>query len=392
VRKLGRTISTLARYRRHWSTLLQTTQATQGAPARSDHLTEVIGFGSNPGALRMFTYAPAKLAASPALVVVLHGCTQSAASYDLGAGWSTLAERHGFVLLLPEQTAANNPKTCFNWFLPGDTARDRGEVLSIRQMIEKTIGAYNIDRRRVFVTGLSAGGAMATAMLATYPEVFAAGAIIAGLPYGAADNVQQAFESMFKGRTRSAPEWGDLVRAASRHRGPWPRVSIWHGDADATVVPLNAEGLQRQWTNLHGIDTPPRHDKVDGYPRRVWRRDGIDLVESYTITGLAHGTPLSTGRKGCGQAGPFLLEAGISSSWHIAQFFGLTGAAWRRAIDPMRGATIVTAPPVADDVEVIPDDRVEILDRTNGTPNGRIDVMAVITKALTSAGLMKPPR
>ena len=167
----------------------------------------------------MFTYAPKNLGPSPALVVVLHGCTQSAGSYDLGAGWSTLAQRYGFVLLLPEQTPANNPKTCFNWFLPGDAARDQGEALSIRQMIEKTIVAHGIDRGRVFITGLSAGGAMAAAMLATYPEVFSAGAIIAGLPYGAAGNVQQAFESMFQGRPRTASEWGDLVRRASSIAG-----------------------------------------------------------------------------------------------------------------------------------------------------------------------------
>ena len=268
---------------------------------------------------------------SPALVVVLHGCTQSAASYDLGAGWSTLAERHGFVLLLPEQTVSNNPKTCFNWFLPDDTARDRGEVLSIRQMIEKTIGAHNVDRERIFITGLSAGGAMTAAMLATYPEVFAAGAIIAGLPYGAAGNVQQAFESMFQGRARTAKEWGDLVRGASRHRGRWPRVSVWHGDADATVMPMNAESLVRQWTDVHGIETAPTRDLVDGYPRRTWRRDGIDVVESVTITGMAHGTPLATGGEGCGKAGAFLLDVGISSSHHIAKFFGLTGAAHVRA-------------------------------------------------------------
>ena len=157
MRKLGQTLSALARYRRHWSTLLQTTAATR-TEAPANHLTELTGFGSNPGALRMFTYAPKKLPRAPALVVVLHGCTQSAASYDIGAGWSALAERYGFVLLLPEQTAASNPKTCFNWFLPGDTARDRGEALSIRQMIEKTIGAHGIDRSQVFVTGLSAGG------------------------------------------------------------------------------------------------------------------------------------------------------------------------------------------------------------------------------------------
>jgi poly(hydroxyalkanoate) depolymerase family esterase len=400
VRKLGQTISSLARYRRHWSTLLQTTGAKGRASAPSDrarHLTELTGFGSNPGALRMFTYAPKNLQASPALVVVLHGCTQSAGSYDLGAGWSTLADRYGFVLLLPEQTQANNPKTCFNWFLPGDTARDRGEAVSIRQMIEKTIGAHEVDRRRVFVTGLSAGGAMTAAMLAIYPEVFAAGAIIAGLPYGTAGNVQQAFESMFQGRPRGAKEWGDLVRRASAHRGPWPRVSVWHGDLDATVKPMNAEGLVQQWSDVHGIDSVPVEDRIDGYPRKVWRRDGIDVIESYTITGMAHGTPLATEAHG-GATGPFLLEAGISSSYHIAKFFGLTGEAHQRIERRQPTAhEAVRAPLVPDDVEIIPDERVEILDaktsepKSGAKPEGAIDVMAIITKALTSAGLMKPP-
>jgi feruloyl esterase len=407
VRKLGKTIDTMARYRRHWSTLLQTTGAQRAAAetgASSDHLTELTGFGSNPGALRMFTYAPKNLAPSPPLVVVLHGCTQSVGSYDLGAGWSTLAERYGFVLLLPEQTTANNPKACFNWFSPGDVARERGEALSIRQMIEKTIGAHHVDRSRVFITGLSAGGAMTAAMLATYPEVFAAGAIIAGLPYGTAGNAQQAFESMFQGRPRSAKEWGDLVRQASRHRGPWPRVSIWHGDADATVIPMNAEGLIRQWTDVHGIDVAPFDDKVDGYARRVWRRDGVDVVESYTITGLAHGTPLATAPQNgmqngmqdrCGKAGPFLIEAGISSSYHIAKFFGLAGAAREQAYKPGAAARVRRVPD--EHIEIIPDERVEILTgkadapKFDDTTRGPVNVMAIITKALTSAGLMKPP-
>ena len=393
MRKLGQTIAALARHRRHWTTLLQSTAAKHGPAVAPSHLTELTGFGSNPGALRMFTYVPKKLGPSPALVVVLHGCTQSAASYDLGAGWSTLAERYGFVLLLPEQTPANNPKTCFNWFLPGDTARDRGEALSIRQMIEKTIGAHGVDRKRVFITGLSAGGAMTAAMLATYPEVFAAGAIIAGLPYGSASNVQEAFESMFQGRPRSAKEWSDKVRRASRHRGPWPRVSVWHGDLDVTVKPVNAEGLVAQWRDVHGIDGAPSGDIVDGYPRKVWRRGGSDVIESYTITGMAHGTPLATDGHG-GTAGPFLLEAGISSSYHIAKFFGLTGAA--RVREPVREETQF-APLVPDQVEFIPDERVEVLDAKTDEPKfgakreGAIDVMAIITKALTSAGLMKPP-
>jgi len=394
LRKLGRTIAALARHRRHWSTLLQSIAAKRAPVSTATHLTELTGFGSNPGALRMFTYVPKKPARSPALVVVLHGCTQSAASYDLGAGWSTLAERYGFVLLLPEQTGANNPKTCFNWFLPGDTTRGRGEALSIRQMIEKTIGAHGIDRARVFVTGLSAGGAMTAAMLSAYPEVFAAGAIIAGLPYGTASNVQEAFESMFRGKSHTAKVWGDKVRHASSHRGPWPRVSIWHGDADPTVKPINAESLIRQWTDVHGIRAAPVEDKVDGYPRKVWRRDGVDVVESYTISGMAHGTPLATAAHG-GEAGPFMLEAGISSSYHIARFFGLTGEV--RATQGVRVDETDRAPLLPYDVEIIPDERVEILDRkteepkAEDAPRGPIDVMAVITKALTQAGLMKPP-
>ena len=401
MRKLGQTIAKLARYRRHWSTLLQSTQAKGAVEAPATHLTALTGFGSNPGALRMFTYTPKNLAPSPALVVVLHGCTQSAASYDVGAGWSTLAERYGFVLLFPEQTAANNPKTCFNWFLPTDTSRDGGEALSIRQMIEKTIGAHGIDRDRVFITGLSAGGAMAAAMLAIYPEVFAAGAIIAGLPYGTASNVQQAFESMFQGRTRSAKGWGDLVRRASPHRGRWPRVSIWHGDADATVKPLNAESLVQQWTDVHGIHTAPFEEEVDGYPRKVWRKDGVEVIESYTITGMAHGTPLATQHsdQGCGASGPFLLEAGISSSYHIATFFELTGEVRAHADRPAAAREQAgRATLVPDQVEIIPDERVEVLDAKadeppfGEAPGGRIDVMAAITKALTSAGLMKPMR
>jgi poly(hydroxyalkanoate) depolymerase family esterase len=390
LRKLGETIAALTRHRRHWSTLLQTTGAKGPAHAPSSHLTELTGFGSNPGALRMFTYVPKRLTASPALVVVLHGCTQSAGTYDLGAGWSTLAERYGFVLLFAEQTAANNPKTCFNWFLPGDTARDDGEALSIRQMIEKTIAAHGIDRGRVFITGLSAGGAMTAAMLAVYPEVFAAGAIIAGLPYGTAGNVQQAFESMFQGRPRPGKEWGDLVRRASGHRGVWPRVSVWHGDADPTVKLMNAESLISQWTDVHGIASPPAEDTVDGYPRKVWRRDGVDMIESYTITGMAHGTPLATKTHG-GAAGPFLLEVGISSSYHIARFFGLTEA----RVDA--GERVRTEPTLVPEVEFIPDERVEVLDAKSGdskfgdSTRGPIDVMAVITKALTQAGLMKPP-
>ena len=264
----------------------------------------------------------------PHLVVVLHGCTQTAAGYDLGAGWSTLADRYGFALLLPEQQRSNNPNGCFNWFQPEHSRRDQGEPLSIRQMIEKSVVDHGIDRRRVFITGLSAGGAMTSNMLACYPEIFAGGAIVAGLPYGAATTVQQAFQSMYQSPSRSAREWADLVRKASSHRGPWPRVSVWHGNADKTVIPSNALEILKQWTEVHGLPLSPSvKTRVDGYPREVWINEaGDELIEAYTITNMAHGTPLAIGEAegACGAPGPFLLPVGISSSYHIAKFFGIS--------------------------------------------------------------------
>jgi len=403
---LRKAIASLARHRARWDTLMRGASRARAvdASAAPTRLEEVQGFGSNPGNLRMFTYRPPPLAADPALVVVLHGCTQTAAGYDLGAGWSTLADRYGFALLLAEQQPHNNPKGCFNWFQTGDIRRDRGEALSIRQMVENMVTDKGIDRQRVFITGLSAGGAMTSVMLACYPEIFAAGAIIAGLPYGAASNVQQAFESMFQSPSRSAPEWGDLVRAAAPHNGPWPRISVWHGDADQTVVPANAREILKQWTDVHGLPLAPSVESiVDGHFRQAWvNAAGDELIESYTITAMAHGTPLATGEADdrCGRAGPFLLEAGISSSYHIAKFFGLTPVSVHRASTQHETVTIAPEQSSVDvDTPALPQPHVlegEVLDAFDAGPQSApfssatpIDVGAVITKALRAAGLMK---
>src|ERR1041385_5636887 len=110
-------------------------------------------------------------------------------------------------------------------------------------MVEHAVARFSADPSIIFVTGLSAGGAMASVMLATYPEVFAGGAIIAGLPYGCASNVQQAFEAMFAEEGHAAQALGDRVRAASKYRGPWPKISVWHGTSDLIVKPSNCDAI-----------------------------------------------------------------------------------------------------------------------------------------------------
>jgi poly(3-hydroxybutyrate) depolymerase len=211
--------------------------------------------------------------------------------------------------------------------LPGDIARGRGEALSIREMVEHAVATFAVDRHKVFVTGLSAGGAMASVMLATYPEVFAGGAIIAGLPYGCAGNVQQAFEAMFTEQAHAAQALGDRVRAASRHRGPWPKISVWHGTSDPIVKPSNAEDIIRQWTNVHGLsDNPSCQELIGRHTRRVWNdANGTALIEAFSIGRIAHGVPLATtmGAESCGAVGAFFLDAGISSTHHIARFWHL---------------------------------------------------------------------
>lgn len=371
--------------------LTQKSRTGGGSP-----LVETTGFGSNPGDLRMFSFLPGSVAAKPALVVVLHGCTQNAAGYDVGAGWSALAERYGFALLMPEQKSANNANGCFNWFTREDTARDGGEALSIRQMIAQMSQTHGIDSKRIFVTGLSAGGAMTSVMLAVYPEVFAAGAIVAGLPYGIAHTVQEALSAMYRSPVHTGRQLGDLVRGASAHTGAWPRISVWHGGADRTVSPANAGEIVKQWLDLHGLPQQPMSEaQVDGYPRQVWWNvDGETLVESYTITHMAHGTPIGIGgnEEHYGAEGAFLIESGISSSWHIAQFFGLTAGAAQRPI-------IVTAAKTAERIPDVPDlpsaaPAPPFKPRSGGDhhapPRDRgFDINGVITRALTAAGLMK---
>ena len=228
-------------------------------------------------------------------MVALHGCTQNAALYALASGWWTLAEAHGFALLLPEQSDANNPGLCFRWYDPAQTRRNHGEAAGIAAMIHEACARHALDAGRVYVTGLSAGAAMTMAMLACYPDLFKAAAPVAGVPFGAAMDVSSALMVM---AGHGVPQVTALV-AAHRAAGP-PQagpiaLSLWQGLADDRVVPANARAIAAVWQAL-------------GWP-----------LDTHLIPGLGHGLPIGPQ----GVPGPHFLPGFADSTLEIARFFDL---------------------------------------------------------------------
>jgi poly(hydroxyalkanoate) depolymerase family esterase len=318
------------------------------AGASAANPREETGFGANPGNLRMFSYVPEDMPSGAPLIVVLHGCKQKAVDFARDAGWLAVADRAKVALLLPEQKGlpsylhdfyifpwvvawygANNQNACFNWFEPEDTARDRGEALSIRQMIDAMIVRHSVDRARVYVVGLSAGGAMTAVMLAAYPERFAGGAIVAGVPYRCADTVTEALQCMSPGIDLSAAEWHRRLAEAGAAGGRVPPVSIWQGGSDTRVTPRNRQELVEQWTAAHGLPAiPARSERKGRVTRDIYVDDsGATRVESVLVDGLAHAFPIRTGGSApCGQAGDFVAPADVCAAAEILRFWGLTGA------------------------------------------------------------------
>jgi poly(hydroxyalkanoate) depolymerase family esterase len=378
-------------------------ESARSITALAPTLTEVTGFGSNPGALKMYRYVPAGLPAGSPLVVALHGCTQTALVYATHTEWNTLADRYRFAVVYAEQQRANNSSSCFSWFQSADISRGQGEALSIKQMVDHIKGSHGVNPARVFVTGLSAGGFMTAVMMATYPDVFAGGGIHAGGAHACATSILEASPCQRGTVNRTPQQWGDLVRGAfSGYSGPYPRLIAFHGASDATVAPADMQQAVDQWSNVLGIDrTPEVSETFRTSTHRIYRdAAGRDLIETFLIANTGHALIVDpgTGTDQGGATGAFSEDHDIYSSYYVAKFWGLTGAGPSPGdptppqvslTSPAAGATvsgtITVTMDASDNVGVA---RVELLVDGNvvGTDSAAPYAIALDTRTLANGG------
>ena len=308
------------------------TLLTKVSFSQEDELQQIRPFGTNPGNLKLMLYEPPNITEKAPLVVVLHGCTQMAKGSAEQTGWNKLAKQQQFYVLYPEQLILNNLENCFNWYREGDQLRDKGEPGSIKQMIDYLKKNKRIDSTRIYIIGLSAGGAMSTIMMAVYPEVFDKGGVIGGGPYKAAESAIKGGASMLGMVAKSPENWGDLVRKQNpNYKGEYPELIVFHGNLDYIVNINNANQLIKQWTNIHQAD----YKEDEHYEAFMQNKDveltiyknakQQDVVTYYKVKNMAHAVALDTGscpNQG-GKTGMFAVDKNFHSTFWAAYFFGI---------------------------------------------------------------------
>ncbi|WP_078655945.1 PHB depolymerase family esterase [Streptomyces fulvoviolaceus] len=302
--------------------------ASAAVVAPTATLTEVTNFGANPSNLQMYLYVPDSVTTNPAVVVAVHYCTGSGPAMYTNTEWASLADTYGFVVVYPSVTRASK---CFDVSSPQALTRGGGsDPVGIKSMIDWTVGTYSADRSRIFATGISSGAMMTNVLLGDYPDVFAAGAAFAGVPFGCfATTDGSEWNSACSGGTitHTPQEWGDIVRAAyPGYTGARPRMQVWHGTEDDVLRYPNFGEEIKQWTNVLGVSqTPAATDSpVSGWTRTRYGATGDQApVEAVSLQGVGHN----------------LYTTGMAT--RALTFFGLDGDG--PAPQPQPGACKVTA-------------------------------------------------
>lgn len=269
-------------------------------------------FACASGSRRFRLYVPACASeGARGVVMMLHGCTQTPEDFATGTGMNALADQHGFVVIYPAQSRGDNAQSCWNWFSRGDQRRGRGEPAILAELTQKVCSEHGVTRDDTFVAGLSAGAAMAVILGEAYPDVFAAVGAHSGLPVGAAKDVPSAFAAM-AGDALAGPD-----PVASGHR---VRTILFHGSADRTVHPANAEGIAQRAHRVGPESSVQTTDTGDAAGRTYTRRissdtDGIAFLEHWTIEGQGHAW--SGGKPG----GSHIDPTGPDASAEMVRFF-----------------------------------------------------------------------
>lgn len=267
-------------------------------------------FANSEGTRSYKLYIPTIRDAGPRpLIVMLHGCTQSADDFAAGTRMNFAAEEHGCFVVYPEQPQAANASKCWNWFNSGHQARDRGEPSLIAGITRRVVGEYDIDQARIYVAGLSAGGAAASIMGEAYPDLYAAVGVHSGLACGSAHDVASAFNAMR----------GVHSDANSRPPTVVKPTIVFHGDMDGTVHPCNgAKVIARvsSETNLKAQTERKNSPKGQSFSHSVHRdASGLGILELWELHGAGHSW------SGGSLAGSFASEDGPDASREMLRFF-----------------------------------------------------------------------
>ncbi len=293
-------------------------------------LVEITDFGTNKGNLEMYVHKPINNDMEVPLVVVLHGCVQTANEIAEQSGWNSLADSNNFMVLYPQQKAENNLNSCFNWYENADISKNDGESDTIREMIQYAIENFDIDPSKIFVSGMSAGGAMANVLMANYPNLFKSGAILSGIPFKAANDLATAYAAMQGKVEKTNAEWvASIGNNNPDYDGKYPKVVIFHGIDDPFVNIKNAEIIEMQWKGIHKIETEPtivpNFNGNSDIAKTTYFKNDCPVIVKYEINNLGHAMAVDPGleKQQGGKVAKFAVDKNFHATYWTAKFFGL---------------------------------------------------------------------